>query len=213
MSFVTTSSILIFFCMAWIFSSAGSAWIDLLYAEKKNILSFPESVESRARFRKIFISFGWTIFLLPCLNFSVGEFIFFVPFIYFLLLTICTDFEQQVIFDKILFAFGIFGVLEIIFLGLPLLNHLLAAVAGGGFFLLMAILTRGGIGGGDIKLIFILGLWCGTEILQKILFAGFISSGFVALILFLTGMKKRGEFFAYGPYFAFSAIYFMIFAR
>ena len=207
------SSILIFLFLAWIFADFGSMWIDSLYRQKPEILSFPASVKNRSRFRKIFLTLAWTICLIPCLNFSADKLFCGLIFSYFLLLTVCTDFEQQVIFDKILFVFGVFGFLSIALLGSPIFNHVLAAVVGGGFFLLLAILTHGGIGGGDIKLVFVLGLWCGTELLINILFLGFISSGLVALVLFLARKKKRGEFIAYGPYFALSAIYFVIFAR
>ena len=42
-----------------------------------------------------------------------------------------------------------------------LLLQLLTAIASGLILLLLAILTRGGIGGGDIKLLAALGLWPG----------------------------------------------------
>ena len=91
-------------------------------------------------------------------------------------------------------------------LPLPAGNHLMAAFAGGIAFLLLAILTGGGIGGGDIKLIFVLGLWLGAHKLLAVILLGFFLGGLAALLLLLTGKKKRRDFLAYGPYFAGSAI-------
>ena len=79
-------------------------------------------------------------------------------------------------------------------------------VAGVGF-LLLAILTRGGIGGGDIKLIFVLGLWLGSRLLMGTVILGFCLGGLAALFLLLTKQKKRKEFFAYGPYFSAASIF------
>jgi leader peptidase (prepilin peptidase)/N-methyltransferase len=45
------------------------------------------------------------------------------------------------------------------------------------YFLLISILTRGGIGGGDIKLIALIGLWVGTAQLETIAIAGIVLGG------------------------------------
>ena len=72
---------------------------------------------------------------------------------------------------------------------------------------MLALVTKNGIGGGDIKLIASLGLWFGTEKLFSIVTIGLIFGGIVAVILLIAGKKRRGDFFAYAPYFAFTSIY------
>ena len=88
----------------------------------------------------------------------------------------------------------------------PLLKNLFAAVAGGLIFLALAYLTRGGVGGGDVKLIAALGLWLGPERLTAVVCVGFFIGGLAALLLLLTGQKKRKDAFAYGPCFTLPAI-------
>lgn len=72
-------------------------------------------------------------------------------------------------------------------------------------FLLLGILSRGALGGGDIKLIACLGLWLGTDALIFVAVAGSIFGGLSALVLLL-GKKKRKSAFAYGPYFTLTTL-------
>ena len=76
--------------------------------------------------------------------------------------------------------------------------------------MLLAVLTRGGVGGGDVKLIAALGLWLGPARLTTVAFIGLALGGLAALLLLLTKRKKRRETFAYGPYFAVPAVVFLL---
>ena len=125
----------------------------------------------------------------------------------FLLLTIDTDFEQYVIFDRMLLPFGILSLPFLLLMPFgTIISHLLAALGGGVLFFLLAVLTRGGIGGGDIKLIFVLGLWLGAWPLAAVILGGFFLGGISAALLMLLGKKGKHDFFAYGPYFSFVAL-------
>ena len=188
---------------AAVLTFAISKIIDELYKKFSAELSFPAEIQQRSRFRKIFLFAG--IFLLEMFlqNF------YSITAAIFLLVVIVTDFEQQIIFDRILFPFALLGIFSTVQQNFLLTNHLLAAAVGGGFFLLLAILTNG-IGGGDIKLIACLGLWFGTEKLFWIVICGMIFAGLAALILILFGKVDRKSYLAYAPYFALTAIYFLI---
>lgn len=129
--------------------------------------------------------------------------------IFFLSLIIFTDFEQYVIFDKMLIPFAIIGVVAVLHLNLPIGDRIIAAIIGGGIFLLMGMLT-GGIGGGDIKLVTVLGIWLGTENLLNVVLIASIVGGISAAIMILTKIKKRKSYFAYGPYFALAAIFIIL---
>ena len=105
-----------------------------------------------------------------------------------------------------LMPFAVLGLFTSIINDAPLLERLIAALGGGALFLILAILTRGGIGGGDIKLIAALGLWMGVSHLTDVIVLGLIGGGIGALILLKFGHKKRTDTFAYGPYFTIAAL-------
>lgn len=190
---------------------AISNLIDSLYKKSHEELSFPEKLGKNIFFRKIFLSAGiffCTIFLikLPApINF------YYTIAAIFLLTIIVTDIEQQIIFDKILLPFAILGIIFSINLNLPLRDHLIAAISGGGFFLLTGLIIKNGVGGGDIKFVASLGLWFGTEKLFSIVTTGIFFSAAVVIILILLGKVKREDRFAYAPYIAIPAIYALIY--
>ena len=191
--------------LAVFLSIGGNRWIDKLYAASPAILTFPHDIAKRSFIRHKGLAFLLgVLFSLTALR-HPGilplQLYFLFAFEYLLLLYTFTDFEQQVIFDNMLLPFALLGGVYTILMDKPVFDHGLAAVAGGALFLLISILTRGGIGGGDIKLIASMGLWLGTEALLTITITGLILGGIAALLLLLTGQKKRNEYFAYGPYF------------
>lgn len=195
---------------ALLLGRAGSRWISRLYRRDPSILSHPKQTDQHCVLRRFpgctFLAAGaLTIIRHPEL--PPSSLILLLLFVFFLLLFTMTDWEQQVIFDRMLLPFAVFGLLHTVLAGLPADDHLLAALAGGGLFLLLAILTRGGIGGGDIKLIAALGLWAGTEGLTAIAVPGLILGGLAALVLLITGRKKRSDYFPYGPGFTSTALF------
>lgn len=184
----------------------GSRWIDFLYQTPNAPLTFPEEIFSRAKFRKPLL---FALMFVSICGFSekaLPEFFYLTAIIFFLSLITFTDFEQYVIFNKMLVPFAVLGILAAVQLNLPLVDRILAAVAGGGIFLVIALITGGGIGGGDIKLVFVLGMWLGTEILVNIVLAASVFGGVVALLLIITKKMDRKSYFAYGPYFTLTTI-------
>ena len=192
------------FLIAFFLTDLGSQWIDNLYSIPNVPLSFPDEIESRQKFRKpiLFIAMISAVELLPNLDSILAMF--------FLTLITLTDFEQQVILDRMTIPFAMIGVIRIFYFQLDWLDYFLAAGIGGLIFLILAFLTHGAIGGGDIKLIAILGIWFGSEILSLIVPFGIILAGISAGIMLLTGLKSRKDYFAYAPYFTIMAIYFLI---
>ena len=133
---------------------AGNLWIEKLYREKNDILTFPHKISNQTQRRRQFLppllGMLFAYFLLSHTA-TIPDNMFNLIFIYFLVLFTITDFEQQVIFDVMQLPFALCGLVFCLVSGFPLLNHLTAALGGGVIFLVLAILTRGGIGGGDIK--------------------------------------------------------------
>ena len=179
---------------------AGSYWINFLYGQPNAPLSFPDKIHGKKVFRKIFIASALFAAMTFCSKLPILQAAYLVTAIFFLSLIIVTDFEQYIIFDKILLPFTIIGALFTIILELPIFTHLISALIGGVIFFALMTITKGGIGGGDVKLVAAIGLWIG-EGLSFVVLTAAILGGLAAIILLVTGFKKRTDFFAYGPYF------------
>ena len=189
-----------------------SKWLSYLFQENSKELSFPAELGYSwlARAVKILLLSIPVWLAAACTassnaGSSAAEALFFAIYTIFLLTMLCSDIEQQIIFDKQLALFAMFGLLRSLLFSLPWEQHLLAALAGGLSFLLLAILTRGGIGGGDIKLIAALGLWLGGEALKLTALGGIIIGGLWALGAIAVKKKKRTDFIPYAPAFIIAA--------
>ena len=190
-----------------------SKWLSYLFQENSKELSFPAELGYSwlARAVKILLLSIPVWLAAACTagssnaGSSAAEALFFAIYTVFLLTMFCSDIEQQIIFDKQLALFAMFGLLRSLLFSLPWEQHLLAALAGGLSFLLLAILTRGGIGGGDIKLIAALGLWLGGEALKLTALGGIIIGGLWALGAIAVKKKKRTDFIPYAPAFIIAA--------
>jgi leader peptidase (prepilin peptidase)/N-methyltransferase len=91
---------------------------------------------------------------------------------------------------------------------LPQLGIAQAAIGGGiGFvlFFLIVIVSRGGMGFGDVKLAALIGLVTGYLVVVALLM-GIILGGLVAVILLGFKIKKRREAMPFGPFLAVAAI-------
>ncbi|MBQ3435351.1 MAG: prepilin peptidase [Selenomonadaceae bacterium] len=188
--------------LAAVLTVAGSLWIDKLYSRSTE-LTFPEEISSRARFRKpiLFVAFAF---------FSLFGDLWTMAAIFLLVLMTVTDFEQYMLFDAMTLPLALLGGFYVWQMNLNFQAHIAAALIGGGIFLLLSVLSKGSLGGGDVKLIAALGLWLGAQKLISVVLIGTIIGGLVAVLMILTNQKDRSSYFAYGPYFALTAIYFLL---
>ncbi|MFH1289290.1 MAG: prepilin peptidase [Patescibacteria group bacterium] len=84
---------------------------------------------------------------------------------------------------------------------LSLLPNLFSALGGFLFFLSLHALTRGkGMGMGDVKLVFLLGLILGPRGILVCLFLAFLTGALVGVILMISRKKKFKERIAFGPF-------------
>ncbi len=79
---------------------------------------------------------------------------------------------------------------------------LLGVLAGGVPLLAIRVLSRGGLGGGDIKLAAAGGLWLGWQGAFLALAVASWSGGLLALLLLLSGRRRRDDAIAFGPFLA-----------
>ena len=186
---------------AAILTFAGSLWIDKLYARSKE-LSFPKKISARAKFRRPILFFALAIL------FNATDDLFLTAAFFLLVLMSLTDFEQFMLFDAMTFPLAIIGA-AYAWQNSILAENFLAALVGGGIFALFAVLSKGSLGGGDVKLIAALGLWLGATKLFNAVLVGTIAGGVAAVAMILFEKKTRKSYFAYGPYFTAAAIYFL----
>lgn len=79
-------------------------------------------------------------------------------------------------------------------------------VAGGGLFYLIAVLSRGGMGGGDIKLIAMIGAFLGWQAVLLTTLLASVAGGVVGGVLMLAFGKGRKYAVPFGPFLSLAAI-------
>jgi leader peptidase (prepilin peptidase)/N-methyltransferase len=113
------------------------------------------------------------------------------------------DFRYRILPNRITYPLAVAGVVlggALRFSDLPELG--LAAFGAGGFLLIAALLSPSGLGMGDVKLAFALGLFLGSSVIVAIV-AGLVSSSAAALVMLLVhGRGARKMHLALGPFLA-----------
>ncbi len=86
------------------------------------------------------------------------------------------------------------------------LDALLGTLVGGGILYLVAVLSRGGMGGGDIKLTAMVGAFLGWRAALLTIFLGTLSGSVIALLLLASGKKGRKDPMPFGPFLVLGAV-------
>lgn len=81
-----------------------------------------------------------------------------------------------------------------------LLNNVLALLTGGGIFLIISLVSRGGMGGGDIKLISVLGFILGLKKILLNILLSFIIGAVFSTFLLLLKKKEKKDVIPFGPF-------------
>lgn len=111
------------------------------------------------------------------------------------------DLEHQLIFHRVLAMWLLASLLPLVDGGAFNLNgRLVGAGIGGGFLLLLYIITRGGIGEGDVKMSLVAGWWLGFPGAILYLFISFLVGGVVAATLLAAKIKGRRDPIPFGPF-------------
>lgn len=118
--------------------------------------------------------------------------------------------EKMIVFLLSLFAIGsLFFFIYLFFVRVDalcvwsnyLVNRVLTAVLAALFFYLLVLVTKGrGMGGGDVMLAFVIGLFLTNLQTFLAVYLAFLIGGGVALILLLLGRKRFGQTLPFGPF-------------
>lgn len=125
----------------------------------------------------------------------------------FLITLLVVDIEEQILPDEVTFALGTVVFLLAIFpSGVGFFSRTLAGFLSFSLFLFVYLVTRGrGMGFGDVKLVFPLGMLLGFSSLITFLNLAFVSGAMAGLFLVVVGKAKFGRQIAFGPFLITSA--------
>lgn len=128
-------------------------------------------------------------------------------FISALLIVTFIDLDHKIIPDRITLPGMIAGLLGSgLFLPTGFLNALLGLLLGGGLLYGVAVLSRGGMGGGDIKLIAMIGAFLGWKATLLTILLGALSGSIIGVFLMVFRGKDRKFPVPFGPFLSLGAL-------
>ncbi|HKX17003.1 MAG TPA: prepilin peptidase [bacterium] len=122
-----------------------------------------------------------------------------------LLVVFFTDLEHQIIPNAVTYP-GIVVGLALSAAAGDLRPSLIAGAAAGLVFLILGVVSRGGMGGGDIKLAAMIGAFLGTPAVIVALFLAVALGGGVGLVLLALRLRSRKDMIPFGPAMAAGAL-------
>lgn len=129
-----------------------------------------------------------------------------VVFTALLLAVSLVDLRTRRIPNVLVAALLLWAGIQVLWIGEPSpLCALLGLAVAGAVFTLIALVGRGAMGWGDVKLEAALGAVLGFPLILSGLLAGAMAGGAAALLLLATRKAGRKDTMAYGPYLAFGA--------
>ncbi|MBK5276673.1 MAG: prepilin peptidase [Desulfuromonadales bacterium] len=146
---------------------------------------------------------------------------FLVLFLFCSALVVITfiDLEHQIIPDEISLSGIVIGFICSFFLqGHFWLNSLLGILLGGGSLLFVAyayqwLTGKEGMGGGDIKLLAMMGAFLGWKSIPFIIFCSSLVGSVIGISIMLVQKKDSKLAIPFGPYLAFSAVLYVFYGR
>jgi leader peptidase (prepilin peptidase)/N-methyltransferase len=163
------------------------------------------------------------LYLLVFFKFGLtGETFFYFAFVSALMVIALIDFDHQIIPDEITLPGVVIGLLagslllpdpfqRIIPLGWK--ASLIGAALGFGLFYLVALLSKGGMGGGDIKMMAMVGAILGWKGVLFTTFAGSLAGSLIGLYLIIFRGRGRKSKIPFGPFLAFGALIGLVFGQ
>lgn len=115
-----------------------------------------------------------------------------------LLVVFFTDLEHQIIPNAVTYPGTVVGIILSAASG-ALGPSVIAAVTAGAVFLLLSLVSRGGIGGGDIKLAAMIGAFLGTPAVVVALFLAVALGAAAGLVLLALRLRNRKDMIPFGP--------------
>jgi prepilin signal peptidase PulO-like enzyme (type II secretory pathway) len=118
-----------------------------------------------------------------------------------LVLSVLTDIREKLILDIVTFPMLGLLIISRIFIGTESFwYYLLGGIVGVTLLFVIAIVSKGGMGGGDVKLYAAIGVALGPQLtIMSFVLASF-TGAIVGIVLLITGIVKRKQPIAFGPF-------------
>lgn len=142
-------------------------------------------------------------------RFGIGGY-FWQQIIFLTVLTVASlvDLHEKIIPNEVV-LFGLAAGAVLLFVAAYPDKHWLSALegagAGFGFLLVLALLVRGGMGLGDVKLAAVIGLFLGWPWVGMGLILAFLAGGLISAVLMLFKVVGRKDHIPFGPWLALGA--------
>ncbi|MCJ7764158.1 MAG: prepilin peptidase, partial [Dehalococcoidales bacterium] len=120
------------------------------------------------------------------------------------------DLEHHILPNRLVYPGAAVAMILSVFLSrLEVVPGIASAAAGGGIglgiFLLIVVLSRGGMGWGDVKMAALIGMVTGYPLIFVAILLAVVSGGLVAWILILSKAKSRKQGIPFGPFLSLAA--------
>jgi leader peptidase (prepilin peptidase)/N-methyltransferase len=156
------------------------------------------------------------LFALAVLKFGLTvEAVVYAGFFWTLVVLSAIDLEHRLLPNRIVYPAFVVGWLALIVVAVTsdetdrLIDAGVGAVLFGGFFFVVALLVPAGMGGGDVKLGFVLGTFLGyldgPGVVLAGMFLSFLGGSIVGIGLIFLGGRNRKSMVPFGPFLAFGA--------
>lgn len=124
------------------------------------------------------------------------------------------DMDQKIIPNVISLPGIIIGLLLALLIGQPsILDALIGAAGGGALLFLVVLLSRGGMGGGDAKLLAMIGAFFGWQGAVTALMLGSVAGAVIGILLILFKVIKRRDPVPFGPFLVLGAGIYLFFSE
>ncbi|WP_176756780.1 prepilin peptidase [Selenomonas ruminantium] len=123
-----------------------------------------------------------------------------------LVLLALLDCRYLLIYDKLVLALLVLGILPLLLGRISWEDACRGAVLGGGFLGGLRLMVPGGMGWGDIKLAVVLGSWLGLAGMAVCFYVAFISGGLYGFWVWLRRGTVKHILIPFGPFLALGAV-------
>ena len=119
----------------------------------------------------------------------------------FLALAAAKDIQSRIIPDRLIIFGAVVGIVMIFFNhGISLVSSILGALAAAGILWIISLITKGGIGMGDVKLFACVGIFLGVQATLGAMLVSTVLSGLAGLAMIIFRISDRKGTMPFAPF-------------